>query len=74
MLRGTREAAQGATSTGGFDAAATQQGLAGPSYEPSMPATVSPQAGAPNAYPPVSPAVSDAPVVPTGSGRPVGGP
>ena len=62
ILRGTRDAAQGGT-VSGYDAEATAERPAAPSYDP-MTAT---------AYPPVDPAVSSE-SYPTESGRPVGGP
>ena len=63
VLRGTRDAAQGSTSSGnGYDVAATRERPMTPAYDATVtattPASFDEPAGTPSAYPPVTPAVT----------------
>jgi hypothetical protein len=74
VLRGTRDAAQGSTSSaaGGFDVAATQERPVIPAYDPTAPmatpAAFDEPVGTSPAYPPVTPATTS-----TATDRPLGG-
>jgi len=73
VLRGTRDAAQGNTSSGNaYDVAATQERPMTPAYDATVtattPASFDEPAGTPSAYPPVDPSVSS-----TETDRPIGG-